>query len=136
MKGRSMEKMPQIKVCFILTSDNDNIDKITDKLSIMPTSVRKKDSFRVKEFAYVSWELSTGLEVCKAVSIQFNKIKQMLSGKEGIINTISKEFELKVIFIVVVHAEIGDGPEIVLTSEIINYASNINAEIGFDIYYY
>ena len=51
MKGRSMEKMPQIKVCFILTSDNDNIDKITDKLSIMPTSVRKKDSFRVKEFA-------------------------------------------------------------------------------------
>lgn len=136
MKGRSMEKMPQIKVCFILTSDNDNIDKITDKLSIMPTSVRKKDSFRVKEFAHVSWELSTGLEACKAVSIQFNKIKQMLSGKEGIINTISKEFELKVIFIVIVHAEIGDGPEIVLTSEIINYASNINAEIGFDIYYY
>ena len=40
-----MEKMPQIEVSFILSGDDDNIDNITDKLSIMPTSVRKKDSF-------------------------------------------------------------------------------------------
>jgi hypothetical protein len=135
MKGIRMEELSQIEVSFLLTSDEDYIDKITEKLNIIPTTVRKKESFRIKEFAHASWELSTGLEYSKAVSIQFDKIKQILNGKEELINLISQEYNLKAFFVVIIHAVKGDGPEVVLPSEIVKFAGRINAEIDFDLYY-
>jgi aspartyl/asparaginyl-tRNA synthetase len=135
MKGMHMEELSQIEVSFLLTSDEDYIDIITEKLNIIPTKVRKKDSYKIKEFAHVSWELSTGLEYSRAVSIQFEKIKQILNGKEESINIISQEYNLDAFFIVTIHAVIGDGPEVVLPSEIVKFASHINAEIDFDLYY-
>ena len=135
MKGMPMEELSQIEVSFLLISDEDYIDNITKRLNIIPTKVRKKDSYKIKEFAHVSWELGTGLEYSRAVSKQFDKIKQILSGKEELINIISREYNLEVIFVVTIHAEIGDGPEVVLPSEIVKFASHINAEIDFDLYY-
>lgn len=130
-----MDKSSQIEVCFLMSGDEDNIESITEKLNITPTTVRKKASYKIKEFANDSWELSTGLEYSKAVSIQFNKIKKILKGKEELINLITKEFNLEVFFVVIIHAVIGDSPEVVLPSEIIKFASYLNAEIDFDIYY-
>lgn len=130
-----MKELSQIEVSFLLTSNEDYIDNITEKLSIIPSKVRKKESYKVKEFARASWELSTGLVNSRAISTQFDTIKQILCGKEEIINIISQEYNLEVFFIVTIHAVIGDGPEVVLPREIVKFASQINAEIDFDIYY-
>ena len=130
-----MEELSQIEVSFLLTSDEDYIDNITQELNIIPTKVRKKDSYKIKEFAHVSWELSTGLEYSRAVSIQFDKIIRILKDKEELINLISQEYNLKAFFVVIIHAVIGDGPEVVLSNEIVKFASHINAEIDFDLYY-
>jgi hypothetical protein len=135
MKGLIMNALSQIEVSFLLTSNEDYIDNITEKLNIIPTKVRRKDSYKIKEFARASWELSTGLVDSRAVSIQFDTIKQLLSGKEELINVISQEYNLEVFLIVTIHAVIGDGPEVVLPREIVKFASQINAEIDFDIYY-
>ncbi|MDF2474383.1 MAG: hypothetical protein K0R21_2165 [Anaerocolumna sp.] len=130
-----MKELSQIEVSFLLTSNEDYIDNITEKLSIIPSKVRKKESYKVKEFARASWELSTGLVNSRAISTQFDTIKQILCGKEELINIISQEYNLEVFFIVTIHAVIGDGPEVVLPREIVKFASQINAEIDFDIYY-
>ncbi|MCV42291.1 DUF4279 domain-containing protein [Listeria monocytogenes] len=59
---------------------------------------------------------------------------RQLQGKENIINSLCNDLNLKAIFTVVINMENGDGPELVLTKEIISFISSINAEVGFDIY--
>lgn len=129
-------ELPQIEVSFLLISDDDNIDMITDKLKIIPSKIRKKESFKISEFAHTLWELSSGRENCKVVSWQFDKVLSMLLDKENIINNIMEEYNLEACFVVSVHAENGDGPEVILTREIIKFAGKINARIDFDLYYY
>lgn len=131
-----MELLPQIEVSFLLISDDDNIDVITNRLKIVPSKIRKKESFKIKEFAHTLWELSSGRENCKVVSWQFDKVLSMLLGKEDIINDIMNDYNLEACFVVSVHAENGDGPEVTLTKEIIKFVGKIDATIDFDLYYY
>ncbi len=131
-----MDLLPQIEVSFLLTSDEDYIDKISDTLSINPSKTRRKESFKLQEFAHTMWEFSSGKENSKAIVNQFNKLLIVLKDKEDRIKELMKNNNIKSYFVVSIHAENGDGPEITLTREIIKFAEKIDAEIDFDIYYY
>lgn len=131
-----MHVLPKIEVSFLLIGDEDNIDAITNRLNILPSKIRKKDSFKLMEFAQTLWELSSGSENCKVVSWQFDKVLSQLFEKEDIIYSIMKDYNLESCFVVSVHAENGDGPEVSLTKEIIKFAGKIDARIDFDLYYY
>jgi hypothetical protein len=131
-----MDSLPQIEVSFLLTSDEDYIDKISDAISINPSRIRRKEDFKLQEFAHTMWEISSGKEKSKAVDNQFKKLLSVLIGKEDIIKELMINYNIKSSFVICIHAENGDGPEIVLTSEIIKFAGKIDAEIDFDIYYY
>ncbi|MDF2802017.1 MAG: hypothetical protein K0S61_1920 [Anaerocolumna sp.] len=79
--------------------------------------------------------MSSGSDNCKVVSWQFDKVSSQLFEKEDIIYFIMKDYKLESCFVVSVHAENGDGPEVTLTKEIIKCAENIDARIDFDLYY-
>lgn len=131
-----MKNLPQIKVTFLLISDEDYTQIITDTLGIVPSRVRKKDSFRIKEFACTSWELTTGKEKSRAIEYQFIKILDQLKGKEAKIKELMGKYNIESDFVVVIHAKSTDGPEVNLPKEVISFAAKIKAEIGFDLYYY
>ena len=132
-----MELLPQIEVSFLLISENDDdIDVITNTLNIVPSKIRKKGSYKIQKFAHATWELSSGRQNCKVVSWQFNKVMSMLLDKEDIISTIMNDYNLKACFVVSIHAENGDGPEVTFTKEIIKFVGKIDATIDFDLYYY
>ena len=130
--------MSKIKVDFYLTGSEVNLDSITQALGIIPTKIRKKNEYPFKSqeagMALDLWQLSTGKEECKAVSLQVDMLQKVLSQKVQIINKLCEEYMLEASVTVVIEMEAGDGPEIVLTKENINFLSSLNAEIGFDLY--
>lgn len=126
--------MPKVRVGFYLVGDYFDINEVTDKLNIQPTSTRTKDDWPVPMMAKTSWELETKKDYCKAVCWQFEKIMEDLVGKEAKINELCAGLDLEAIFTIVINMENGDGPEMVLTKEIVKFIGLINAEVGFDIY--
>lgn len=131
-----MDLLPQIEVSFLLTSDQNYIDKISETLNINPSKTRRKEDFKLQEFAHTMWEFSTGKELSKAIVNQFKKLLSVLNGKEELIKELMLNYNIKSNFIVSIHAENGNGPEIILTNDVIKFAGKIDAEIDFDIYYY
>ena len=126
--------LPKIRIDFSLIGDDFDLDLITEKMQIIPTNTRRKEECPVASMAITYWCLSTNKETCKAVSYSLNALIEKLKGKEVIIKELCNENNLEVSFNVVVEMEVGDGPEFVLTKEIITFASLLNAEICFDLY--
>lgn len=131
-----MNNLPQIEMSFILTGQEDYLQKITDTLLINPSHIRRKEDYKYQEFANFMWELTTGSQKSKAVDYQSAEMLNKLRGKEQIIVQLINRYKLKADLLVIIHAEIGDGPEINLSTDIIKFAAEIGAEIGFDVYFY
>ncbi len=131
-----MNKLPQIEISFLLTGQEDFLQEITDALLIKPSCIRRKQDYKYQEFANFMWELTTGKQESKSVDYQSADLLDKLSGKEKIIVQLLNSYKLKADLLVIIHAEIGDGPEINLSTDIIKFAAEIQAEIGFDIYFY
>ncbi len=71
--------------------------------------------------------------------LEAQSFKNYLCNENGPFDTLIlklNSYKIKADFLVVIHAEIGDGPEINLTTDIIKFAAEIKAEIGFDVYFY
>lgn len=129
-----MSKLPQVKVSFFFSGDEFNTDEITAQMKIKPTETRKKEDFPIKELAHTYWLLDTPKESCKVVSWQFEKIMNLLVGKEIIIKRICNNYKINAEFLIDIWMENGDKPEMVLTKDIISFLAAINAEVGFDLY--
>ena len=129
-----MATLPQIKVSFFFFGDEFNIDEVTAQMKIEPTETRKKEDFPIKELAHTYWSLDTPKENCKVVSWQFEKIMNLLVGKETVIKQICDNHKVKAEFLIDIWMENGDKPEMVLTKDIISFLASIDAEVGFDLY--
>lgn len=128
------ERLPKIQVSFFFTGDEFDIDYVTKKMNITPSSTSEKKDFPVKAFAHTEWVLETQKESSRVVSWQFEKLIKLLEGKESLINQLCIDYGMEAGFVVCVFMELGDAPEIVLTRDIISFAASINAEVGFDFY--
>jgi len=140
-------KLPKVKVAFILEGKDFDVDKITERLKVPPTSVRSKNDWpdAIKNLPEnypdnlkprVNWILETEKEICDSVQKQFEKITKKLVGKEEIIKNLCLQYNLETGFTIVIDMEEMNRPELFLTKEIISFAASINAEIGFDLYIY
>ena len=129
-----MEILPQIRVSFFFLGDEFNIEDITKKIGIIPTKARKKEDFPISEFAHTEWVLDTKKESCKAVSVPFKKLINMLNGKEIAIRQICNDYNVTVGFLVDIWMENGDKPEMALTKESISFLASIDAEVSFDLF--
>lgn len=121
---------------FILTGKENYLSEITKALAIEPSRIKKKEEFRVAEYASFMWEFTTGKQHSKSVDFQSEELLKLFRGKEEVIVKLVNSYNLKPDLVVIIHAEIGDGPEINLSKEIIKFAAEIEAEIGFDVYFY
>ena len=132
--------MPSIKVTLYLGADEVDLDVVTQRLGIVPTETRTKDSFPLQSiitgFAKNIWSIGIIEENCIAVSIPFERMLEILKGKEAQINGLRNEYGFDASFVVVIHMKDGDSPEVVLPREVITFTAAIDAEIGFDLYCY
>ncbi|AQY51474.1 hypothetical protein PWEIH_14851 [Listeria weihenstephanensis FSL R9-0317] len=127
-------ELPRVRVSFCLTGADFDLDTVTKVLQIIPTSTRTKRDWPVAAMAKTCWELETEKEECKAVSWQFAKIMEKLSGREERIKALCRDLELEVMFTIVIDMESANGPELVLTKEIVQFIGSMGAEVGFDVY--
>jgi hypothetical protein len=146
MEGeRGMDKLPTIEIVFCLTGDEFLEKDISNKLGITPDEFRTRENWPdaiknnkdLPDYLRPRTVWSIGVKGHDyAVSNQFEKMMNLLKGKERIINEIEKKLSLIPMFTIVIHMNVGGGPEMLLPKEVINFVSLLNAEIGFDIYIY
>ena len=130
------EYIPSINVILYITADEFDLDEVTRKIGVVPTSTRTKDSFPPQGLACTIWALETGRESCIAVAIQFEKLLKLLEGKADVIMNVCDEYSLSAGFEVIIHTECANNPELILPREVVSFAAAINAEIGYDLYCY
>lgn len=130
------EIIPSIKVAFSLIADYFDLDQVTNKIGVTPDSVRTRDSWPSKYYVKTVWSMERKKDNCIAVSDVFEKLINVLKGKEEIIKKFCSDYGIETSFEVVIHMNDGDSPKIVLPREIVSFAASVNAEIGFDIYCY
>jgi len=65
-----------------LSLERSRKSQVPQKLDLTPTETRRKEGFKIPEFAETEWCISTGFEESKNVMIQFQKIMDLLTGKE------------------------------------------------------
>ncbi|MCL2081843.1 MAG: DUF4279 domain-containing protein [Oscillospiraceae bacterium] len=136
MNLRKKRIIPSIKITFYLAGKDFDLERATQKIGIIPTRTRTRDSFPLGTLAYTTWEICVEKKRCAAVSILFEELVDILSGKSEILCELCKEYDLETNFEVVIHMQDGDSPEVVLSRKILFFATSINAEIGFDLYCY
>lgn len=125
-----------INVSLVISSDDDYADVITNRLDITPTQIRDKDSFQIKEFEHCEWIYSTGDLKVRSLSDAVVPILTVFGKKRDTIISLTKEIKGKCDIVVVISAFSGDGPEVVLDKDLISFSNDIEAEIGFDLYFY
>jgi hypothetical protein len=113
-----------------------DFDILTSAIGINPTETRKKESYKIKEYARDSWKLSTDYKEEMEVSILFEELVDILSGKENIINELKAKYNLKSGLMIVIQANEDKIPILDLTQKCINFAAKVNTEIHFDHYFY
>lgn len=125
------------QVCFCVTGEDIDFDLLTDKLTIQPTRVRKKEewpqAFILAGIAEDTWEYRTKVRKSRTVSEPLSRIQSFLSGKIDIVNELQRKYLLETYIIVKVRMDVFDRPELYLTKENIEFLSRINAEIKFDM---
>ena len=132
--------VPSIKVTLYMTANEFDFKEVTHRLGVTPTTTKRRDSFPPKSItagtAKTIWALAVEERNCIAVAILFERMIELLRGKEALICEICNDYGLETRFEVVVHMQGEDAPEMVLHREVVSFAAAINADIGFDLYYY
>lgn len=127
-----------IKIVFTISANMLDFNKITEKIGCRPNYIRKKDEIlkNGRIFGHDEWAIETDYEESLDVLIQLNKIVDTILNKSSIIKELCKEFNATCGFLIIINIENGIFPAMYLDSGFINFASSMNAEIGFDIYFY
>ena len=113
-----MEKQvrPLISVGFCMTSDFADLERISEVLNLTPSRSRRKNEWPQASIkagiAYDSWEINTEQIASMSVDEECNKIIDILEGKEGAIQLLCKEYNLKTHFEVVIHMKNTETPAI------------------------
>lgn len=128
-----------VMVRFSLYGDDFNPALITKQLKIEPSETYIKGEqirdgkIKRKE---TSWSISTKYEISLDINDQINKIMTLLYGKEAIITDLKKKYDLNILFMIVVNIENNDKPAMYFRKSFIHFLSDIDAEVGFDLYVY
>ncbi len=125
-----------INVSLVISSSEDHNDLITSKLNILPTKIKNRDEIKILEFAHCEWIYETGNLKVRSVSEASEPMLRIFSDKKSIIKELLNEINGKCDIVIVISADSSDGPEVVLDNKMISFANDIQAEIGFDLYYY
>lgn len=137
----------EIKITFCLEGKEVELNEISKCLDVIPSRIRTPNDWpdAIKNpktelpdelKPRYTWEFEIGYEKCKLVQCKFEKMIEVLKGKETAIIELKEKFALSVGFVVSIHAQHDqcNMPEIFLTQDIISFTAAIGADIGFDMY--
>lgn len=126
-----------IKVEFKITGDEFNPDAVTKHLQIEPSQHWKegeqiKDKNILRKFS--CWIFSTEYEESLDINNQIKKLIDVISVKKDELINFRKDHRIDYKIVIVINVENSEKPAIYLTSDIIEFANDIKAEIDFDLY--
>ena len=137
---------PKIAVTLCFEGNEVNINEITERLELIPTTVQTPNDWPEsikhpnKELPgeikpRYTWNYSIQYETCKNVSIRFENLLTVLRGKENIINELKNKFHLSIEFLIGIQAHHfpHNMPAVVLTYDILKFTTFIGADISFSM---
>lgn len=148
MNGGTYLDVTKVMAYFSMVGEHFPLDEITKELSIEPTETHVKgdiiesfggftiaDSPKMRRIE-TDWTLSTGYQNSLDINNQLKPILKALKEKQEELNHLREKYDLTYIFSVVITIENNETPAMYLEKDIIDFASAIGAEIGFDLYIY
>jgi hypothetical protein len=123
-----------VRVDFWLSGDNYNLDDATRAVGIEPTQTRKKEDFRLQDFAAVEWHYSTGDQHSLDIEDQLLQIQNVLENRSEQIRQFCNKNKVKTGFWVVIHSRDENLPGTEIHREFVKLAASLEATIGLDIY--
>ena len=140
-----MNKLPQIKVSFVVEGKEFEVEQLTKEIDILPTETRGMDDWpeAIKSNTNLPEDLHPRCvwcickeDLCMQIEIPIQKIIMLLKGKEQKLLEFCKKRNLKKFISIVIHGDVMNLPEIILLSDTVSYLGRLEVEIGFDIYIY
>lgn len=129
-----------VMVEFSIYGEDFDPNYITEQLDVIPTEtylkgepIKNRNRLVRKE---TSWSISTGYEPSYDINEQLGKIMFSLENKMDKLVELNNNHLLKMLFMIVIKIENNEIPAMYFRKDFIQFASNINAEIGFDPYIY
>lgn len=126
-----------VMIEFSIYGDCFNPSDITEKIGLIPTKeYLKGDSTKSRRNTYkeTSWSIHTDYEESYDINDQLEKIMLLLNGKLDKLIEIKKEYNVKMLFMIVVIIENNETPAMYFRKPFIHFLSDIDAEVGFDLY--
>jgi hypothetical protein len=129
---------PELCVRFYLSSDEADLDEITEVMGLVPERVRKKHEWPIGTInaglARDSWQLSSERGYSTSVGESLAQMINLLKGKEKTIRYLVEKYDMRVTFDVVIYAEVGALPDLSIKKEVFQFLAGLNARIGYDPY--
>lgn len=131
--------MAKIRAWLHLTTSNDLVDfeNISNKLQISPTLTRRKSDFPIQSvkagYAGNEWLYEIRKE-CDVISTVIDEMQGAFEKNIDILRELCCLYCLEVSVDIIIHTVGGYLPEIILKDNNIKFFSDINADVGFDIY--
>lgn len=140
-----MKNLPYVEIEFVLTSIKMVTEIVTKRLDIIPSSIRENNQWHkleghglneINSVPTKEWCLTEREEFCNKIEPSIKKIIMLLEGKEKMLLELKNMYDLQFSLVVIVHSEIMELPEIVLSEEVLAFFAQIGIEISFDFYFY
>jgi len=130
--------MEKTKVKVMLTIESESLEPqdVTKELDIVPTiswkkgDIIKADRKRVRG----SWKVSFKAEESYDITIQLDKLYEVIKGKEDKIRAIKEYFDGTIIISIIIEVENAEVPGIVIEEKFSELVVKMGAEIDIDIY--
>lgn len=127
-----------VKVEFSIYGDKFDPNIITNIIQITPTRTWMKGE-TIREGLLrkdTCWKLATEYEESLDISVQINKIRNLIQDKKDQIVVLKHTYNLECKFDVVVNIENNEKPAMYLDKETITFIYELEAEVDFDLYVY
>lgn len=135
----------KVKAYFSILGDVFPLEEVTRILGVEPSETHKKGDEIIRPYnpnvistkihyrKEMDWKLSTGYQVSLDINEQLDPLLDKLEVRTKALQDIKEKYNLFYLFMVVIQVENNEKPAMYLESRIINFASEINAEIHFDL---
>lgn len=126
-----------VRAEFIVVGDGFNPEMVTEKLGIQPTQYwNKGDETNIPNVVKkdTCWVSSTATAESFDINNQLSQVVELLKDKRTVLQALRSNYHIEYLFMIVVEVSNNETPAIYFETEILEFASDIGAELHLDIY--
>lgn len=131
-----MHEKSTVQVHISLIGDSFDTGHVTQLMNLTPTKTHQVDEIlgNGKKFGHVEWNLTSEEEPSVDAMEQFGKLFDKIHEKSNIMNQLRTLCNAEWHILFTIQIENGDVPAIYLPQDIVQFAANIHAQFGYDVY--